>query len=265
MSHALARLRALTGDPLVVRTARELVPTPRARALHAPVRAALEQIDRALSPPERFDPRGVTRAVRVAAVDFAQMVLVPPLVDRLQRDAPGIDLVVSPYPEDVTRPLAAGDLDLAVGLSRRLPHLHQRELLRDRFVCLVRRAHPCLRERMTAARFAALRHVIVSPRGAPRGVVDRALRKRRLSRRVVLTVPHFLAAAAAVSGSDMVLTVAGRVAKSPLAAALRLVPFDPPLPLDPLALTVAWHERHDADPLHAWLRDRLADVARLAR
>jgi DNA-binding transcriptional LysR family regulator len=262
LSHALARLRALTGDPLVVRTARELSPTPRARELHAPIRAALEQIEAVLRPPAALDPRKIDRALRIAAVDFAQMVVVPALLDRLRREAPGVDLVVTPYPEEVTRPLAAGELDLALGLSRRLPHLHQRELLRDRFVCLVRRGHPCLSRKMTPALFAELAHAIVTPRGLARGTVDRALKKRRLRRRVVLTVPHFLAAAAAVVGSDLVVTVARRVAESPLVADLPLVAFDPPVALEPIALTAAWHERHEGDAVHRWARERLAEIAR---
>jgi DNA-binding transcriptional LysR family regulator len=273
MSHALARLRAVTGDRLLVRTARGLSATPRARGLQGPVHGALAQLDAALFASRPFDARVVEQAVRVSAIDLAQLVLIPTLSKELAREAPGLDLLIRPYDEEITRALADGDSDLAVGLARRLPHLHQQEILRDRFVCVVRKGHPCLRARLTAARFAALAHALVTPRGLAQGAVDRALKRKKLRRRVVLTAPAFMPAALAVAQSDMVLTVAERVVRT---ARLPLerggVGGGPPPPRPrptrgrrggppPLVVTMAWHERRHRDPLHQWLRQRLLEVA----
>lgn len=259
-SHALARLRALTGDPLFVRTARELVPTARALALRAPIRAALTHIETALGEPQPFDPSTAVGALRIAAIDLAQNVLIPPLSRQLASAAPGIDVVVLPYDEDITRALADGVVDLAVGLSRSLPQLRQSELLRDRFVCAVRRDHPCLTRRLTATRYAKLGHVIITPRGQARGFVDRALAERKLERRVVLAVPSFATAALAVASSDLVLTVSERVALA-LRGALPIALIDPPLSLPRITVSMTWHARSDADPLQRWLRDTLLATA----
>lgn len=259
MSHALARLRALTGDKLLVRTARELILTPRAVALREPVAAAMARLEAALTAPPPFDPKSVRQSVRVAAIDLAQLTLLPRLVAALAREAPGVDVLVAAYTEDVTRLLAAGECDLAVGIERRLPQLHQQLLLRDRFVCLVRRDHPCLGKRLGARQFAELLHVVVTPRAAPRGVVEGALRARKLRRRVAFTAPSFFAAALAVADSDYVLTASERVAR--MAEALPLATFPPPLRLPPIHLTMTWHERQSDDPLLAWLRRRLTALA----
>jgi DNA-binding transcriptional LysR family regulator len=259
MSHALARLRGVTGDQLLVRTARELVLTPRAAALRAPVADALARLEEALAEPRPFDPSAVRQEVRIAAIDLAQVTLVPRLVAALAREAPGVELMVQSYPEDVTRVLSAGECDLALGIERRLPQLRQELLLSDRFVCLVRRGHPCLAQRMTAARFAALEHVVVTPHALPRGAVDRALRTRRLKRRVVFAAPSFLSAALAVAESDHVLTSPELQAR--LAAGLTLASFEPPVRVPPVRLTVTWHARRQSDPLFDWLRRRLRELA----
>jgi DNA-binding transcriptional LysR family regulator len=258
MSHALARLRALTGDRLLVRTARGSIVTPRGRALQAPVRTALAQLEDALRPPKPFEPALVEHAVRVAAIDLVQLLLIPPLSKALRGQAPGVDVLVRAYDEGITRALAEGESDLAVGLARRLPHLHQEELMRDRFVCVVRKGHPCLRTRLTAARYAALNHALVTPRGLAQGAVDRALKKKKLKRRVVLTTPGFMAAALAVAESDLILTVAERVVRT---VPLPLEIVEPPIRLEPLRISMAWHARRHRDPLHQWFRERLVEVA----
>jgi DNA-binding transcriptional LysR family regulator len=229
MSHALARLRALTGDRLSVRSGRVLVPTARALELHQPIRAALESIEGALAQPRPLAPGEIERTVRIAAIDLAQNVLIPELSRGLAQHAPGIDLVVVAYDEAVARTLSSGDVDLAIGLARNLPRLHQQVLYRrERFVCVVRRGHPCLGRKLTPARFARMHHVLISPRGVARGFVDRALAEKKLKRRVVLVVPGFTAAALAVARSDFIMTVSEHVATT-LAPSLPIVLLPPPL------------------------------------
>ncbi|HZO16972.1 MAG TPA: LysR family transcriptional regulator [Polyangiaceae bacterium] len=256
MSHALARLRKLLDDRLFVRTARGLVPTPRALELRGPIGSALAQIDGALRASATFEPALARQSVQLSAIDLVQTLVIPPLIERLSREAPGLDVVVRPYGEDVTRALAEGESDLAIGLFRRLPHVRQEPLLRDRFVCVVRKGHPCLRERLTATRFSALPHALVTPRGVPQGAVDRALKKKRLKRRIALTTPSLWAAALAVTETDMVLTAAERVVRA-VAEVLPLAILEPPVRLEPLTVTMAWHERRERDTLHRWFRGQV--------
>jgi DNA-binding transcriptional LysR family regulator len=261
MSHALARLRGMVGDPLLVRAGRRMQLTPRARELAEPLADALGALDRALGGPGAFDPAQARRSVRMAAIDFAQLVLLPPLSAGLVREAPGVDLVAVSASEGIDRALTEGTIDLALVLGRDAPGLMQRELLRERFVCVVRRGHPDVGRGLTLQRFAKLPHALISPRGLAAGAVDTALAQRGLSRRIALTVPSFHAAALAVARSDLVLTVSERVARTaPRRGPLRM--FRPPVPLDPFVVTMLWHARLDADPLHGWLRERVAAVAR---
>lgn len=261
MSHALARLRAALGDPLLVRAGRRMQLTSRARELAEPIAEALGSIERALAGRGAFDPAQARSTLRIAAIDFALLVLVPPLCAALARDAPGLEVVIEPPVEPVERTLAEGRIDLAIGLARDAPGMSQRELLRERFVCVVRRGHPDAPRGLSLQRFVKLSHAIVSPRGRVSGAVDRALAERGLSRRVVLTVPSFHAAALAVAGSDLVLTVSERVARTaPRRGPLRML--KPPLSLERFRVTMLWHARLDADPMHAWVRERLLEIAR---
>jgi DNA-binding transcriptional LysR family regulator len=259
MSHALARLRQVMGDPLLVRTARGMTLTPRAQAVAERLASALGELDAVLGPPAAFEPKELEREIRIAAIDFAQLVLIPPLVAELAKRAPGVTLVVVPPVEPVERALADGSVDLAIGLRRDAPTLEQRELLVERFVCVVRRRRGA-EGRLGLGPFSRRPHVLISPRGRVPGAVDAALRRRNRSRRVTLTVPHTLAAALVVAESDAVLTVAERVAR----IALRGLPVrivEPPIALEPFRVSMLWHPRLDADPAHAFLRETLADVA----
>ena len=191
MSHTLARLRGVFGDPLLVRAGRRMMLTPRALELAEPLAQALAGLERAIGRPDPFDPRLARRVVRVAAMDFVQLVLLPPLCAALLREAPGVEVVAVPPPEPPDRALVEGELDLAIGLARDAPGLRQRELLRERFVCVVRKGHPGVGRELTVRRFARLSHALVSPRGLAVGAVDAALAKRGLTRRVVVTLPSF--------------------------------------------------------------------------
>jgi DNA-binding transcriptional LysR family regulator len=261
MSHALTRLRDLLDDPILVRRGTAMTLTARARDIAAPLAEALGSLERSLGPPPAFDPSRLRREFRIAAIDFGQLVLVPPLSMALARDAPEVTLTVFAPAEPIARALVDGTVDLAIGLSRDAPSLNQRDLLEERFVCVVRRGHPGVRQRLTAKRLSRLPHALVSPRGRTSGAVDVALGKAGLSRRVVLTAPHMLTAALAVARSDMVLTVAERVARIALRG-LPLAILEPPLALSPFRVTMLWHARHDTDAGHTFLRDRLVEIAK---
>lgn len=260
-SHALARLRELVGDPILVRAGRRMVPTARARELAPTLREGLTLVERAIRKPTPFTPAEVERELRIGAIDFATKQIVPPLLDVLRRRAPGVDVTAVQFEPRSIDLLGTGDLDLVLALARPATSVRQALLLREPFASIARRGHPALEERMTAKRFAALPHALVSSTTRRKGVVDAALEAQGLARRVVLVVPTFAAAAIAVAESDMVLTGAAREAE--LAAShLPLVVFAPPLDLPPFGLAMYWHERQHRDPFVTWVRAELAAIGR---
>jgi DNA-binding transcriptional LysR family regulator len=264
-SHALARLRALLEDPLLVRGPRgTLVATPRAETLAVPLRRALESLQTALRGDAPFDPATARASFRIATSDYAEIVLLPPLIRRLAQEAPGIDLWAVPVPDLPAPVLAAGELDLCLA-----PHaqggfpagIYQKRLFDEDFRCVVRKGHPAAAQRLTLARFCDLSHALVAPRGTPGSFVDDALARMGKTRRVVVRVPHFLVAPHVIASSDLVVTIPTRIAEIH-AAPLGLALLPPPVEVPPFTFSMTWHERAHHDPAQRWLRDTLAKVAR---
>lgn len=262
MSNSLRRLRTLFGDPLFLRNARGVVPTPRALALGPLVRDGLARLETALGAPT-FDPTAAERTFTVAASDFVQLVVLPPLLARLAKAAPRVRLEVRAWgrhavPED----LARGEVDAAIGYFDRIPPRHRhRVLFREPFACIVRKGHPALPKRarrLDAATWASIPHVVVSE-DAARGptLVDHALAKRGLTRTVALRVSQFLVVPAIVAATDLSAAIDRRVA---LAANLPLEVFEPPIPLPEGRVAMVWHERTHGDPASEWLRAQIAQT-----
>jgi DNA-binding transcriptional LysR family regulator len=266
MSHALARLRAVTGDALLVRTANGMVATARAEELGPPIRRALEGVATALRPPQTFDPKTAERRIRIGTGDYGEIVLLPRVIERLAKEAPRVDLRVVFQAEDAARMLRSGDVDLLLSpvfAAEVGPGMYARKLFDERFVCVVRRGHQLARKKLTLARYVAASHALISPRGKEGSQTDEALARLGLSRRVAVTVPHFLVAPHIVAQSDLVLTLAARVANM-LAAPLGLVILEPPseLRLAGFTMSAVWHERTHADPAQRWTREVFAEVAK---
>jgi DNA-binding transcriptional LysR family regulator len=266
MSHALGRLRALTGDALLVRVNNAMVPTARAEALGPPIRRALEEVERALAPPPKFDPKTAARRFVVGTSDYAELVLLPRLVARLAEDAPGIDLRILTLEDDVAGALASGAIDLAVAPLRgedEAASIFGRRLFDERFVCVVRKGHPLAKKKLTLARFAEASHALIAPRGTEGGIIDDALERLGMKRRVAVMVPHFLVAPYIVETTDLVLTLASRVAAAvagPLG--LEVLALPPELRVDGFAISALWHERTHNDPAQRWLREAFVAVGK---
>jgi DNA-binding transcriptional LysR family regulator len=263
-SHALARLRDVLGDPLVVRTRQGITPTPRAQAMAEPLGNALGLLEEALVAKSSFDPKTAKRRFQIVGSDYAELVLMPTLVADLDRQAPHVELRLTPLTNDALPSLRRGDVDLVMGVFPPKDvgsDLRTVALWEDRFVCLVRKRHPFAQKKLTLAGYTAAKHVLIAPRGTPGGPVDDALAARGKSRTVAVTVPHFLAAPHLVVKSDLVLTVAERVAKI-FTQLLPLKMLEPPLALPRTRASIVWHERHEADPAHRWLRAWLTAFAR---
>jgi len=263
-SHALGRLRELFDDPLLVRAGRRLVPTARGEALRGPVRAMLQAAEGLFQPVGPVRPATVRRAVRLVTTDYLELVLVAPLSAALAAEAPGIELHTRRARASLAGWLREGRADLAMGVVGELAaDLHREPLFTERFVCLVRQDHPVVLGGLDLDTFCALDHVLVAPGGGTSGVVDQLLAAQGRSRRVVRTVPEFLVAPQLVQGTDYVLTIAERLARA-VADRLGLAVVPPPLELPRFTLSMVWHERWEADPVHAWLRGRVRELAERA-
>lgn len=264
MSNALARLRDLLGDPLLVRTPRGMVPTPRAEQLHGPVQEALQAIQRAVNEPDVFSPETTQAAFDLMTSDAIGMLLLPLLAERVHREAPGMGLRVHTlFADEPWESLEAGRMDLVVGVYGEKPAgIHEQPLYRERFVCLMREGHPLARQRLTLRRYVDLPHIRIATSRAGPGysAVDRILEQRGLTRRIALSLPHFLVAPFVVAQSDYVITFPSRLA----ACFDRLLPLhmvEPPLPLPDYTIGLYWHERMHREPACRWLREQIAAAA----
>ncbi len=263
VSHSLAALRGVFDDPLFVRVGAGLEPTSRARELEPMVTAALGQLQASLAPAAAFDPKQLRRTFRLFLSDYAQVVLLAPLLDRLEAVAPHVVLDVTfraDAMDEVLREVREGRCDLSVGPPVDTSGVVTQTLFTDENVCVVRRGHPFAR-RPTSKAWAALRHVVASPRGSLRDFVDDALAKHGLERKVVARVPHFTAALALAAQTDAVTLVPGKLAHL-WAKSADVTVVKPPLPLP--AFTMAWFVSEVArtDPASMWLRSELKRVSR---
>jgi len=258
VSNALARLRALFGDALFVRTAGGMDPTPYARELAEPVRQALALLDSALAHGPGFDPATATRAFRFYMSDLGQIEFLPPLVERVQQAAPGVRLeAVALEVEDIAGALAAGALDLAVGFLPGLgPPVRRQTLFRDPYLCLMRADHPI--SSLTKRKFSEASHALVTYRGGHR-VIEEALERAGLARRIALRVPHFTVVPMVLERTDLILTLPARVARV-FERRGKLKALPPPVAIPPAEVAAHWHERFEGDPGNRWLRDQVVEL-----
>ena len=263
MSHNLAQLRELLGDPLLIRGRGGMALTPRAEALVAPLQLGLRQLQRALSEEAGFDPASTTRGFTLAMGDFVAVLLMPALLERLRTAAPGITLEVAAIDRRrAPELLESGEQDLAVGVRfEAAPGLVVDPLISQRFVCVVREGHPEIAGSLSLAQYERWPHALVGTRRDDSAVVDAALRKLGRTRKVALRVPYFLAAPVMVATSDLILTTAHLVAEH-FARMYPLQVLPPPIDLPPFGIDAVWHERFDRDPAHRWLRGQVAAVMR---
>jgi DNA-binding transcriptional LysR family regulator len=256
VSNALARLRALLGDALVVRTSVGMDATPFARELGEPVRQALALLESALAHGPGFDPATSSRAFRFYMSDLGQIEFLPPLIERVESRAPGVRLeAVALDVEHIGAALAAGTLDLAVGFLPALgPPVQRRALFRDPYVCLMRADHDIAT--LTKKRFLEASHVLVSYRGGHR-VIEEAFERAGI--RVALRVPHFTVVPMVLERSDLILTLPARVARVyERGGKLKSLPV--PLQIPVADVGVHWHERFEADPGNRWLREQVIEL-----
>jgi len=264
-SAVLARLRELFGDPLLQRSARGMLPTPRSLELLGPVKQVLDEIDRIIQPRAAFDPDRAEHTFTLSASDYVEYALLPTLVDYLERQAPRVRLAVRPLDlQTVAKQMEIGEVDICItGLLNAPPGLHERPLYTERIVSVVRRNHPGVGAQLTLDSFCRLEHILVSVRGSGFSArIDEALTALGRKRHTRLAVPHFLLVPEIVARSDMISALPERLA---LGYADKLRILEPPIKLDGFTVGQIWHERNEREPAQIWLRDVVLKLAQTSQ
>ena len=259
MSRALARLRETTGDPLLVRAGRGLVPTPRAIELRERVGQLVQDAEAVLRPAKRLRLKQLIRTFTLRTREGFVENFGPALIARVDAEAPGVRLRFVQKPDKRSAPLRDGAVDLEAGVVTTTmgPELRAQALFSDRFIGVVRSGHALSQGEITPARYAAAMHIGVSRRGLEVGPIDEALKPLGLDRKIVTIVGGFSTALALARASDLVTSVPGRHTES-----LRAGMHSFPLPVATPAFTVSllWHPRLDADLAHRWLRGLVREI-----
>lgn len=259
MSRALARLRETTGDPLLVRAGRGLVPTPRALELREQVSRLVQDAQALLRPMQVPDLGRLSRTFTLRTREGFVENFALDLIARINEQAPGIRLRFVEKTNKDSTALREGTVDLETAVVNKdtSPELRTQALFGDRLIGVVRSAHPLSLGEVNAARYAAGGHIGISMRGLDQGPIDQALASLNLSREIVTTVPGFSSALGLARSSDLIASVPERYT-----ASLRVGMYSFALPFAVPAFTIAmlWHPRMEADPVHRWFRGCLREV-----
>ena len=264
MSRALARLRETTGDPLLVRAGRGLVPTPRALELRERVHQLVQDAEEFLRPAETLDPEQLVRTFTLRTREGFVENFGPELIARVGKEAPGVRLCFVQKSDKESTSLREGTVDLETGVVGKTtgPEVRAQALFRDRFIGVVRMGHALSRGKVTPARYASGRHIGVSRRGLDKGPMDEALKPLGLEREVVTIVGGFSTALALARASDLIASVPDRQTAN-LRAGMRS--FSLPFPAPEVTISLLWHPRLDADPAHRWLRGLVLETCAARR
>jgi DNA-binding transcriptional LysR family regulator len=264
MSRALARLRAATGDPLLVRAGRGLVPTPRALELRAQVSQLVQEAKVVLRPAERLDLTQLVRTFTIRSREGFVENFGPGLIARVGAEAPGVRLCFVQKPNKESTSLRDGTVDLEIGVVGKTtgPEVRAHALFTDRFIGVVRMGHPLSQGEITPTRYVSGRHISVSRRGRDTGPIDEALKPLGLERAITTIVGSFSTALALAHSSDLVASVPERQTGN-----LRAGMYSFPLPIltPEITISLLWHPRLDADGAHRWLRSLVLETCAAIR
>ncbi|HEV2675092.1 MAG TPA: LysR family transcriptional regulator [Aliidongia sp.] len=263
LSHSLTRLRHLFGDDLFIRLPHGMEPTPKAHEIGMLVEGALERIRRALDLQHDFDPATTRRSFLATIAEYAEVALIERLTRLMVERAPNADLRLMPLDFAATaEQLDGGVVTLAVGHFRdQAPRFGRRLIYRERLSALVHQRHPVLGAPLTAERYVAWPHVVMSPTGKAIRSIDPHLAARGLKRRVAATVGTYLALPPVLRSTEMIATLPGIAAEALVDLARDLVRIDLPF-VQTVEVSMVWHVKTEADPAERWFRDLVAEAAK---
>ena len=259
MSRALARLRETTGDPLLVRAGRGLVPTPRALELRERVSQLVQDSEAVLRPAKKLNLKRLIRTFTLRTREGFVENFGPGLIARVSEEAPGVVLRFVQKPNKESRSLRDATVDLETGVVGKTtgPEIRVHALFRDRFIGVVRSGHALSQGEVTPSRYANGRHISVSRRGFEKGPIDEALKRLGLDRQIVAIVGGFSSALALARSTDLIASVPERHTGT-LRKGMRSFPL--PIPTPEITISLLWHPRMDADPAHRWFRTIVLDT-----
>jgi DNA-binding transcriptional LysR family regulator len=261
VSNALSRLRKLLDDEVFMRTSRGMEPTPYAIQLAEPIAFALRTIQETLSEKSDFDPATSIKKFTLAMTDIGEIYFLPKLLHKLAQIAPGVTISTVRNASITLRDeIEAGRIDLAIGLLPQLKSGYfQRRLFKQRYVCMFRKGHVLDKGKITIKEFASAQHVAVISAGTGHDKVDESIERRGIKRKVLLTVPHFVAVGHILSTTDMLATVPERYAlKCVDPFGLCYVPH--PVPLPEIGINLFWHAKFHKEPGNQWIRGVVFDT-----
>jgi len=259
MSRALERLREMFNDELLIRSGRSYERTVRGERLLHELEALLPRIS-AMVRGKAFDPVQSQERFRISMTDYAAVVLLPGLVKRLRKAAPQAKLEIATHHERVFDDVESGRIDLAFEVAGSLPGLQSQILFEESFVCLQCASQPAQRKRLTLSQYLKFHHVVVNVRAGQQTLVDRPLADLGLRRQVALTVPYFIPAVLAITGTDYLVTVPRRLAK--IVSHIKTVrTIKAPVELHSFKYVMAWHARLTCEPAQQWFREQMQTVA----
>ena len=264
ISHALSRLRDDLDDPLLVRSGLQLVATPRAEEITQQLEQLFPPLSTALAPQAPFDPVRAENVFSLAGSDLIQHMFASNLFHELERRAPNVRICLTNHPTDdnLTETLA-NDLDFIMTMN--VPdnnNLHSRDVFEEGFSCVVRKNHPLLQgeDHLDLETYAEMRHLLVAMRCQSNDIIDQELAKLGHAREVAITIPSFLAAGDLLLNSHLIATLPSKLANDLVGKYPSLQLFTPPLPTPSFKIKLAWHDRHDSEPSHQWMRETLVEL-----
>lgn len=259
MSHALAKMRDDFQDPLFVRSAKGVKPTPKALKLKDQISDVL-RLSAGLYSQEEFDPKQINGRFNIASTDFFEHLALGTLLPSLAQTAPNLTLVIRQTLGALPKlELEDGSMDLAIaGFYGDLPEgFYKQKLLSETYSTVIRKDHPAVKGQLTLDQFIKLEHILVSPQGDLQGVVDQALAKKKLKRRIACGVSNFHSPALIIQNSNYTATVPTRIAQAYAEHyAVKVLP--PPLEVPGFELFSVWHSRTHRSPEHQWIRQQVA-------
>jgi DNA-binding transcriptional LysR family regulator len=263
MSNALARLRTVFQDKLLIKSGNQMKPTPRALELLPQIQAALSQLENAINGNIKFNPSETHRNYTIAMVENAAFILLPLLTPYLFKNAPNIKIdVIGVNNIKGTQLIQTERCDMAIDLSPKtfsLP-LKKVPLYKEKFVCMARRGHPILSLEPTLENYLSFKHISVHPNEGSESSVDNALKSIRKRRHVAIKSPYSLIVNLMLNDSDLIATLPKRNALF-FSNRQNLTVFNVPFRIPTFSINMLWHGRLNDDPAHKWLRMIIREIS----
>jgi len=256
MSRALNRLQHTIKDPLLVRSGRGMVLTPRGEALRTPVRNALAQVSHVFKP-QVFDPSNAQDHFRIMAPDYIAQMIMPTVLGQVFNLAPSVQIDMENLSATGISEMCEGKISLGFGVVDDGPTLYNvaaQALIEDRQVCLMRKGHPLIDNGISLEGYADSAHALLSITGRGGGRIDDVLQEHGFKRTIALRITQFMTISAVIAPTDLIITVPELLARQVMTDELQMLPLPKELQTPSFTVSQIWHERYTQDPVHQWLR-----------